>query len=60
MCLKKDSDLIGIPVRIVVGKDAEHGKIEWIERGASNKETIHITEASKRILDIQALVSRKI
>ncbi|WP_226000615.1 proline--tRNA ligase [Paenibacillus sp. BJ-4] len=56
----KDSDLIGIPVRIVVGKDAEHGKIEWVERGASNKETIHVKETSKRILDIQALASRKI
>lgn len=36
----KDSDLVGIPVRIVVGKDAEHGKIELVERRTSNKETI--------------------
>lgn len=30
----KDADLIGIPIRIVVGKKAGEGLIEWKERGA--------------------------
>ncbi|MBE0341257.1 proline--tRNA ligase [Paenibacillus sp. 28ISP30-2] len=48
----KDSDLVGIPVRIVVGKDAEHGKIELVERRTSNKETIHIQDVERRILEL--------
>ncbi|WP_127530374.1 proline--tRNA ligase [Paenibacillus kobensis] len=44
----KDADLIGIPVRIVVGKDAEAGKVEWVERRSGNKETIAIEEAVAR------------
>ncbi|WP_025686424.1 proline--tRNA ligase [Paenibacillus maysiensis] len=48
----KDSDLVGIPVRIVVGKDAEHGKIELVERRTSNKETIHVQDVERRILEL--------
>ncbi|CAE6435277.1 unnamed protein product [Rhizoctonia solani] len=31
----KDADLIGIPIRIVVGKGAAEGEVEWKERGGS-------------------------
>ncbi|WP_342417718.1 proline--tRNA ligase [Paenibacillus sp. FSL R10-2782] len=48
----KDSDLVGIPVRIVVGKDAGHGKIELVDRRTSNKETIHIKDVERRILEL--------
>ncbi|OMF25339.1 proline--tRNA ligase [Paenibacillus peoriae] len=48
----KDSDLVGIPVRIVVGKDAEHGKVELMERKSCNKETIHIEDVERRILEL--------
>ncbi|KAF6614916.1 prolyl-tRNA synthetase [Paenibacillus jamilae] len=48
----KDSDLVGIPVRIVVGKDAEHGKVEFVERRNSNKESIHIHDVERRILSL--------
>ncbi len=46
----KDADLIGIPVRIVVGKTAGEGKIEYKERGNSLNETIEIEVAYARVL----------
>lgn len=30
----KDSDLLGLPVRIVSGKEAENGLVEFVERSA--------------------------
>ncbi|WP_283655906.1 MULTISPECIES: hypothetical protein [unclassified Paenibacillus] len=39
-------------MRIVVGKDAEHGKIELVERRSSSKETIHIQDVERRILEL--------
>lgn len=45
----KDADLIGIPIRIVVGKDAAQGRVEWIERGSPKRETVPIDEALERL-----------
>jgi prolyl-tRNA synthetase, family II len=47
-----DSDLFGIPVRIVVGKDAENGRVEFIERGIGESEVIAAEEAVSRILNL--------
>ncbi|MGZ0041106.1 proline--tRNA ligase [Paenibacillus ottowii] len=48
----KDSDLVGIPVRIVVGKDAQHGKVEFVERRSSYKELIHIHDIERRLMSL--------
>jgi prolyl-tRNA synthetase len=48
----KDSDLIGIPIRIVVGKDAAQGKVEFIERRNNEKESIHFNDAFERIIGL--------
>lgn len=48
----KDSDLIGIPVRIVIGKDAVQGNVEFIERRSNKKELVHINDAFGRIVDL--------
>ncbi|MBH5316235.1 proline--tRNA ligase [Paenibacillus sp. GSMTC-2017] len=47
----KDSDLIGIPIRIVVGKDAVNGNVEIIKRRNNQKEIITVNEAFDRIID---------
>ncbi|WP_373233439.1 proline--tRNA ligase [Cohnella sp.] len=44
-----DSDLIGLPIRIVVGKDAIHGHVEYVDRGTNEKELLSIDEAMLRI-----------
>lgn len=44
-----DSDLIGIPVRIVIGKDAVHGQVEYVDRRTNEKQLISIDEALLRI-----------
>ncbi|RJE86935.1 proline--tRNA ligase [Paenibacillus sp. 1011MAR3C5] len=44
----KDADLIGIPVRIVIGKDAEQGMVEYTERRTLRKELLRIGEALER------------
>ncbi len=36
----KDADLIGIPLRIVIGKDATEGKVEVIDRYNDKKEVV--------------------
>ena len=41
----KDSELIGIPLRITVGKLAGENKVEFKERNADDKEVISIDEA---------------
>jgi prolyl-tRNA synthetase len=46
----KDADLIGIPVRIVVGKSAGEGKVEYKERSGCVNEAIGIEEAHARVL----------
>jgi len=40
----KDSDLIGIPYRIVVGKDAKDGKVEFSNRKLDTKELVEVTK----------------
>lgn len=47
----KDSDLIGIPYRIVVGRRAAEGVVEWVERRGLAKEEVTIEEAVRRIED---------
>lgn len=44
----KDSSLIGIPVTIVVGKEAGVGRVEYVERSTSEKEVMEIAEAVAR------------
>lgn len=52
----KDADLIGIPVRITVGKLAGEGKVEFKLRRDSEKEEIGISEAIERTV---ALVNKE-
>jgi len=44
-----DSDLIGLPIRIVIGKDAFYGNVEYVERFTNNKQLLSIDEAFLRI-----------
>lgn len=48
----KDSDLIGIPIKIIFGKDTQDGKVEWIERRSNSKELIASEFAYLRIMDM--------
>ena len=48
----KDADLLGIPVRITVGKLAGEGKVEYKLRRDSEKEEITIEEAIARAIEI--------
>ena len=47
----KDADLIGIPWRIVVGRDAEKGEVELIERSTQIKKLLAIDSAIKMVKD---------
>ncbi len=40
----KDADLIGIRYRVVVGKDAENGLVEFIDRKSGTREVISLEE----------------
>jgi prolyl-tRNA synthetase len=44
----KDADLIGIPLRIVVGRDAGDGKVEWSPRSGGEREVVSIDAAYER------------
>lgn len=46
----KDADLIGIPLRIIIGKDAEQGIVEYVERRTLQKEALPLEEAIERAL----------
>jgi len=48
----KDADLVGIPLRIVVGRDAAEDKVEWSPRagGDDAKEVISSADAMERVL----------
>lgn len=48
----KDADLLGIPVRITVGKLAGEGKVEYKLRRDAEKEEITIDEAIARAIEI--------
>ena len=52
----KDADLIGIPVRITVGRDAAEGIVEFKERAKADNEKIHVDEAAEKAL---ALIAAK-
>lgn len=44
-----DSDLIGLPIRIVIGKDATRGQVEYVERRTNDKQLLSVDEAILRI-----------
>ncbi|MEF9922319.1 MAG: proline--tRNA ligase, partial [Anaerovoracaceae bacterium] len=48
----KDADLMGIPVRITVGKLAAEGKVEYKLRRDAEKEEILVEEAISRAIEI--------
>lgn len=45
----KDADLLGIPYRIVIGKDIENNNIEFVERKGLLKEIINIDEIDSKL-----------
>jgi prolyl-tRNA synthetase len=48
----KDSDLIGIPIRIIVGKQASEGIVEFKERSNMEQKEMRMQDAFLRVLDI--------
>ena len=47
----KDADLIGIPWRVVVGRDAGSGKVEVVQRSNRKAELLSSEEATQKLLD---------
>jgi len=47
----KDSDLIGIPYRIVVGRSLKDGKIEFAKRNGERKD-IDVTDITEVLVEI--------
>ena len=45
----KDADLIGVPLRIVVGRDAKDRRVEWKPRSGGETEVIGADEAIERV-----------
>jgi prolyl-tRNA synthetase len=45
----KDADLVGIPLRIVVGRDATDRKVEWNPRALEGSEVVSADEALERV-----------
>ena len=45
----KDSDLLGIPMRITVGKDIVDGKVEFVLRETGEKELIAVEDIESRV-----------
>ena len=45
----KDAELLGIPYKIVVGRDAEEEKIEFGERLSQESETLTLEEVIKKL-----------
>ena len=48
----KDADLLGIPVRITVGKLAGEGKVEYKLRRESEKQELTVSEAVEKVIRI--------
>ena len=44
----KDADLVGVPLRIVIGRDATERKVEWNPRVGDDKEVISVEDAIER------------
>ncbi|MCP3915554.1 MAG: proline--tRNA ligase [bacterium] len=45
----KDADLVGIPLRVVIGRDAGDDKVEWQQRTGGETEVIASGEALERV-----------
>lgn len=45
-----DSELIGVPVRIVVGKHAAEGNVEWVDRATGERTVVPKEEALARLI----------
>ena len=45
----KDAELIGIPMRITVGKDIVDGKVEFVLRETGEKELISVEDIEARV-----------
>ncbi|MNG37516.1 Proline--tRNA ligase [compost metagenome] len=45
----KDADLIGIPIRITVGKQSKEGLVEYGERGSAEQTLISVAAAVTKI-----------
>ncbi|WP_410795674.1 proline--tRNA ligase [Paenibacillus sp. J5C2022] len=45
-----DAELIGIPIRIVVGKHADEHRVEYSERSSETKEVVHVEKALELLL----------
>jgi len=55
----KDADLIGTPLRIVVGRDAGERLVEWSVRGVDgDRESISVEDALQRVRDAVAEAGR--
>ncbi|WP_059043622.1 proline--tRNA ligase [Paenibacillus rubinfantis] len=50
-----DADLLGIPYRVIIGKTADQGQVEWVERASMKRELIPLDEAVQRLLPAQVL-----
>ena len=53
-CIKStpnDADLIGIPIRINVGRRAEEGIVEFSLRRGGEKEEIPVSEIAQKVKD---------
>ncbi len=50
----KDADLVGIPVRITVGRDAAEGIVEFKERAGGEVEKISVEEALQKAKELVA------
>jgi prolyl-tRNA synthetase len=48
----KDSELIGNPIIVIVGKSLSEGKIEIRERKSGNKEEISVDQVTKHISNL--------
>jgi len=46
----KDADLIGIPWRVVVGRDAAAAQVELIERSSKSKNLLEVDSALEKLL----------
>ena len=47
----KDSDILGMPLRIVFGRDLKDGKVEYFNRLTDEKEVLDIDAAAARAAD---------
>ncbi len=47
----KDADLIGLPLRLVAGRSAKDGQLEYSERAGGDREVIDIDVAVERVIE---------